>query len=55
MSNDLNAEQLLAAYEKAGKPEQKLIRDLVKASKGNEARVVAEILHFFPGAKLDSR
>lgn len=48
-------EDLLAAYEKAGKEEQKLVRDLVRAGKGEEARLITEILHFFPGAHLTKR
>lgn len=45
-------EDLVAAYEKALEPEKKLVRDLMRAGKGKEAKVVSEILHYFPGAHL---
>lgn len=48
-------EELAAAYEKAGAPEKKLVRDLMRAGKGKEARVLCEILEAFPGAHLVKR
>lgn len=50
--NRATTEELLAAYEKAHKDEKKLVRDLVRAGKGEESRVVCEILDAFPGAHL---
>lgn len=48
-------EELAQAYENAGKYEKKLVRDLVRAGKGGEARVVCEILEAFNGAHLVKR
>lgn len=45
-------EDLVAAYERAREPEKKLIRELMRAGKGKEAKVVSEILHYFPGSHL---
>lgn len=45
-------EELVAAYERAGKNEKKLVRDLMRAKKDKEARVVCETLDAFPGARL---
>jgi hypothetical protein len=48
-------EELVAAYESAGKPEKKFVRDLMRAGKGEEARVVCEILEAFPHTRLIKR
>ena len=52
MSSDrVTTEELIAAYERAGKDERKFVRDLHRAGRGEpEARVFLELLHYFPGA-----
>jgi hypothetical protein len=50
-----STEDLVAAYEKAREPEKKLVRSLMNAGKGKEAKVVSEILHYFPGSHLVRR
>ena len=55
MVKKATTEELAQAYENAGKDEKKLVRDLVRAGKGDEARVLCEILEAFPGAYLVKR
>jgi hypothetical protein len=46
----LSTEQLVAAYEQAGKKEQKLVRDLKREGSRDEVERVLELLHYFPGS-----
>lgn len=52
MAPELTTEQLVAAYKGAGAKEQKLIRDLARAEKHSEVKILLEILHYFPGSTL---
>lgn len=47
-----SAEQRLQAYERAGKAERKLARDLARLGTRRESEVLLELLHYFPGAHL---
>lgn len=49
-----STEDLVAAYEAAGKDEKRLVRSLIKAGHGQEAKRLTEILHYFPGTRLKS-
>lgn len=42
----------MEAYERAGKAERKLARDLARVGTRRESEVLLEILHHFPGAHL---
>lgn len=51
-SEDLTQEQLRKVYADSGEAEKKLMSDLAKTKEPNQAAIVAELLHYFPGAKL---
>ena len=48
----LSTNELVAAYEAAGKNEQKLVRDLKRKGTNAEIERTLELYHFFPGIKL---
>jgi hypothetical protein len=48
----LSVEQKLAAYNAAGDPQRKLVRDLVRKGTRPEVDLVLEIYHYFPTAHL---
>lgn len=45
-------EDLVAAYDAADKETKLLVRQLVRADDYKSAKLVTEILHFFPGARV---
>jgi hypothetical protein len=47
-----SAEELMRAYDQAGKAERKLARDLARLGTRRESDVFLELLHYFPGAHL---
>lgn len=49
---DLTREQLRKIYAESGEKEKKLMSDLAKSSDPDQAVVVAELLHYFPGAEV---
>lgn len=51
-SEDLTSEQLREIYKKAGPKEQKLMSELAQTSEPNQAAIVAELLHYFPGTEV---
>lgn len=49
---DLTREQLRQIYTESGVEEKKLMSDLAKSDNPDQAVVVAELLHYFPGTEL---
>ena len=47
-----STEDLVAAYANAGEKEKLLVRSLARKGHGKEAKLVSEILYYFPGTRL---
>lgn len=51
--SELTRQELRNVYTSAGETEQKLMRELVNSDFPSQGAIVAEILHYFPGAHLE--